>query len=142
MTPSHLKSTLLCLLTVTLAVLPVSVRAAETSTTAPTKKAVKEASPKEPRKLAFSGKLKSVDKPARTIVVGKRTFHVPVEALITKGDRPATLDDGVAGEEVGGSYLKGDEGKLTVVKLRFGPKPAVAKKPAKSDAKKESLKKD
>ena len=83
-----------------------------------------------------------MDKSAKTILVGKRTFQISAESLITKGDQPATLEDGVVGESVSGSYLKGEDGKLNVVKLHFGPKSGVAPKSTKTGMKKEQLKRD
>src|SRR5712675_853223 len=53
----------------------------------------------------FHGKLASVDKAARTITVGKRTFQVTSETKIHKAGKPGTFDDGVVGDEVSG-YVK------------------------------------
>src|ERR1700756_312715 len=47
----------------------------------------------------FHGKLVAVDKVAKTITVGKRTFLITSETKIKKGGKPATLEGGVVGEE-------------------------------------------
>src|SRR5690349_17873467 len=62
--------------------------------------------PKGEKKKAvtpFTGKLTAVDKTAKTIKVGERTFHITSETKIHKGGKPATLDDAVVGEVVGGA---------------------------------------
>src|ERR1700687_1994336 len=53
----------------------------------------------------FHGKLAAIDKVAKTITVGKRTFQITSETKIKKAGKPATLDDGVVGETVSG-YVK------------------------------------
>ena len=73
--------------------------------------------------IPFRGKLASVDKSAKTITVGERTFQITSETRIMKAGKPATLDDAVAGEEVGGQYKKAEDGKLVAGMVRFGPKP-------------------
>src|ERR1043165_9629505 len=72
--------------------------------------------------LPFHGKLKSVDASAKTIAIGERTFQVTSDTKIFKGDQPATLSDGVVGEDVSGSYKKTDDGKLDILNVHFGPK--------------------
>ena len=72
--------------------------------------------------LPAGGKLVSVDKTAKTITVGKRTFHVTAETKMQKAGKPATLDDAVVGEAVG-IYYKNEGGKLMALTLRFGPPP-------------------
>ena len=75
-------------------------------------------------KLPFHGKIAGVDKTAKTITVGSRTFQVTSETQIIKGDdSPATLDDAKEGEAASGSYVNND-GKLELGKLRIGAKPA------------------
>jgi len=73
--------------------------------------------------IPFHGKLASVDKSAKTITVGERTFQITADTKIMKAGKPATLDDCVVGEEIGGRYKKTEDGKLVVVGVRFGPKP-------------------
>jgi hypothetical protein len=92
---------------------------------------VEKSQPNEPRSsksglTPFQGKLKAVDKTAKTIAFGKTTVHVTDETKITKEGKPATLDDGVAGEPVAGNYKKGDDGKLIAAMVRFGAKPEAA----------------
>ena len=142
MTKSFLRSTLSGLLAAALLALPVWAGAKDTNAPAIEKKAAKEAKPQKNSRLPFHGKLKAVDKAAKTISVGEMTLQITSETIITKGDKPATLDDGVVGEDASGSYLKGDDGKLNVGKLRFGPKPGATEKAAKPEPKKEKPKKD
>jgi hypothetical protein len=68
--------------------------------------------------------------------VGKRTFQITSETKIKKGGKPATLDDGVVGEDVGGYYHNGEDGKLNAVSVRFGPKPSAATDEKKKDPEK------
>lgn len=85
------------------------------------------------RAIPFRGKIASVDKQAKTIKVGERTFQLTSDSRIAKAGKPATLDDAVVGEDVGGQYREGADKKLNVVSLRFGPRPEA---PAKRDEKK------
>jgi hypothetical protein len=85
--------------------------------------------------LPAQGKLVSVDKAAKTITVGKRIFHVTAETKMQKAGKPATLDDAVVGEAVGISY-KNENGKLTALTLRFGPRPEGEAKAEKKEKKK------
>src|SRR5437868_1540907 len=53
---------------------------------------------KKPMAGPFHGKLAKVDKVAKTITVGKRSFQITSETKLKKtGGKPATLDDGVVG---------------------------------------------
>ena len=100
MTKSIAKLNLIGLLAVTLAALPASSVAKESNTNAPAveKKAPKESkAAKKSSKLPFHGNLKAVDKTAKTISVGEMTLQVTSETIISKGDKPATLEDGVVG---------------------------------------------
>src|SRR4030088_178195 len=66
--------------------------------------------------VPFKGKIGAVDKTGKTLTLedkNKRVFQISSETKIMKGDKPATLDDGMVGEVVTGSYHKGDDGKLT-----------------------------
>jgi hypothetical protein len=74
--------------------------------------------------LPFHGKLKAVDAAGGTLSVGTRTFEINSETIIIKNGKPATLADGVVGDETGGAYKKTADGKLVITKLRFGPKTA------------------
>ncbi len=44
--------------------------------------------------LPFRGKLTAVDTNAMTLIVGKRTFNMTSETVVTKDDKPAVLADG------------------------------------------------
>jgi hypothetical protein len=81
-----------------------------------------------PRALPFRGKIGAVDKTAKTIKVGERTFQVTADTKINKAGKPATLDDATVGEEVGGSYREGTDKKLNLVSLRIGARPDAAPK--------------
>ncbi len=72
----------------------------------------------------FNGKLAAVDKIAKTIVVGKRTFQITSETKIKKAGKPALLDDGVVGEAVSGYVKPTGDGKLVATTVNFGPKAA------------------
>jgi hypothetical protein len=72
----------------------------------------------------FNGKLAAIDKLAKTIVVGKRTFQITSETKIKKAGKPATLEDGVVGEPVSGYVKPTGDGKLVATTVNFGPKAA------------------
>lgn len=80
-------------------------------------------SEKKEGRIPFTGKVAAVDKNAMTITVGERVFQVGSETRLMKGGKPATLGDAVVGEEIGGSYQKGENGKLNAKMIRLGPKP-------------------
>jgi len=81
------------------------------------------AAEKKPAAGPFHGKLAKVDKVAKTITVGKRTFQITSETKLKKGDgKPATLDDGVVGEEVSGYVKPTEGGKLAATTVTFGAK--------------------
>ena len=82
----------------------------------------KETTNKKPSAGPFHGKLAGLDKAAKTITVGKRTFHITSETQIKKAGKPATLDEGVVGEEVSGYVKPTEDGKLAASKVNFGPK--------------------
>lgn len=137
MTKSIIKLGLLGLLSAAIATVPLGVQAKDTN--APNK-TVKESKSHKATKLPFHGKLKAVDKAAKTISVGEMTLQITSETTITKDGKPATLDDGVVGENVGGSYTKGEDGKLTAGKLHFGAKPGATEKTTKPEPKKDMTK--
>jgi hypothetical protein len=82
----------------------------------------KETTEKKPTAGPFHGKLAAVDKAAKTITVGKRTFQITSETKMFKGGKPAVLDEGVVGEEASGYVKPTDDGKLVATKVNFGPK--------------------
>jgi hypothetical protein len=79
----------------------------------------------------FHGKLGAVDKAAKTVTVGKRTFQVTPDTKIIKNDKPATLNDGVLDDVVSGYFKTGSDGKLKLTTLRFGPKTETSAKSTK-----------
>ncbi len=89
----------------------------------------------------FRGKLSALDKKAKSITLhGKeksRTFYLTEKTKIEKNGKPATLEDAVVGEDVAGSILPDENGKLILNSLRLGPKPETDKKPAKPKKEKE-----
>ena len=82
---------------------------------------------KGPKTLPFRGKIAAVDATAKVITVGERKFHVTATTKFMKAGKPATFADATVGEEVGGAYHE-EAGKLELVSLRIGPKPAEAPK--------------
>jgi len=86
------------------------------------KATVKDAAEKKPVAGPFHGKLAALDKTAKTITVGKRTFQVTSETKIHKAGKPATFEEGVVGEEVSGYVKPTDDGKLVATTVNFGPK--------------------
>jgi hypothetical protein len=111
-----LKLSLLSLLAMAVAITPITARAQTTNAT-PKKKLFPN------RTLPFHGKLKAIDNTAKTITVGTETIQITSETKITKMGKPATLQDGAVGDDVGGAYHKDAEGKSDAISLRFGPKP-------------------
>jgi hypothetical protein len=79
---------------------------------------------KTPKAGPFHGKLVALDRAAKTITVGKRTFHITSETKLKKAGKPATLDAGVVGEVVSGYVKPSPDGKLVATTVTFGPKPA------------------
>ena len=79
----------------------------------------------------FNGTLTAVDTNAMTFTVGKRTFEISSETMITKAGEPATLADGAVGEMAAGTYKKSTDGKLTATSIHFGAKADGEKKKKK-----------
>jgi hypothetical protein len=90
--------------------------------TAPVKKHTAAAPAAAPATLPFRGTVTTVDTNAMTLTVGKRTFNMTSETVVTKDDKPAVLADGAAGEPVRGAYKKNTDGKLDAVTIHFGGK--------------------
>lgn len=120
MTKSIVKLSLFGLLAVALTGMPVKIQAQNTNAPAAEKKSRKSGV------TPFHGKLKTVDATAKTISVGETTIQITSETKIAKAGKPATLADGVVGEDVGGAYKKSEDGKLNAVSVRFGPKAEAA----------------
>lgn len=78
---------------------------------------------KAAKHVPFHGKIDGLDKDAKTLKVGERTFHVVATTKIVKAGKPATLDDATVGEAVGGAYHQAEGGKLELMSLRIGAKP-------------------
>jgi len=110
------------LLSAALIALPVSLSAQTTNKApaAPKKEAAKGA--KKPGAGPFHGKLAALDKSAKTITVGTRTFQITSQTRLNKGGKPATLEDGVVGEDVSGYVKPTEDGKLNATTVNFGPK--------------------
>lgn len=87
---------------------------------------------KKPKAGPFHGKLVAIDKIAKTITVGKRTFLITSETKIKKAGKPATLDDGAVGEEVSGYVKPREDGKLAATTVNFGPRAEPGGKEKKS----------
>jgi len=119
------KLTLATILAALVVGVPMGVLADSTNAVAP---AAPAAPAPKPRAIPFKGKLGSVDKVNKSITLddkNKRTFQITSDTKIMKAGKPATLDDGVIGDDVRGSYIKGDDGKtLTAKSIYFGAKAA------------------
>jgi hypothetical protein len=85
------------------------------------------------------GKIKAIDLNNRTLTLSgsgqNRVFVTDAATAFTRNGKPAKLEDGVPGEEIGGLAEKQADGTVLAVKVRFGPKPA-ATKPAGGSARK------
>src|SRR5438128_2202305 len=130
MSKSILKLSLLGLLAAAVMGTPIQIRA-QSNAPAAEKKAPKRTV------LPFTGKLKAVDTTAKTIAIGERTFQITSDSKIFKDGKPATLVDGVVGEDAGGSYKKAEDGKLDIIMVHFGAKPEG--KETKKKTKKEEM---
>jgi hypothetical protein len=119
---------ILGLLAVAVTVLPAQLRGQGNAKPAAEQKAAK---PKKTGVTPFHGKLKAMDKSAKTISVGKLTIQIVSTTKITKSGKPAMLEDGIIGEEVAGAYKKSEAGKLVATTIRFGKKPQSNKATAK-----------
>src|SRR6266568_4677319 len=120
---SILKFGLMTLLAAAVAVAPAQLQAQTTNKHAATKKPAAEKTDATAKKgHPFHGRLAAVDKAAKTITIGKSTYYITSDTKIKKADKPATLEDGVVGEEVGGYAKPGDGGKMVASSLTLGPK--------------------
>jgi hypothetical protein len=87
-----------------------------------TKASSENARENKPAKLPYKGTLTAMDKAAKTLTVGKRTFQVTSETKLLRGGKAATLDEGVAGEYVSLSYQKTEGGKFLACNVYYGGK--------------------
>lgn len=117
MIKSILKLGLLGLLAVAVAGTPIALRAQDATTT--NKPAAK---PIARTRIPFNGKLKAVDNTAKTITIGKHTIQITSETRINKDGKPATLEDGVVGENVSGLLKRTADGKFEAIIVNFGEK--------------------
>ena len=115
--------------------LPLQLPAQTTNKTAATKSGAEKKDNLAKKKAAhpFHGKLAAVDKIAKTIQVGESTYQITSDTKITKAGKPAILDDGVVGEDVGGYVKPTADGKMAAVSVRFGPKVDAQGSPKKKD---------
>jgi hypothetical protein len=120
MTKSILKMSMLGLLAVAVAALPLQLVAQTTNSSPP---------PKKMGGHPFHGKLAAVDKDAKTIKIGESTYDITSNTRIMKAGKPATLDDGVVGEDVSG-YSRDEDGKKVATRVYFGPRPEKKAPPA------------
>jgi hypothetical protein len=91
-----------------------------------------ESTQKKARPLPFQGKIKAVDKAGGTFTIGERTFLVNTKSKIMNRDKtPASPSAVVVGEQVSGSYLKQEDGRLVVNTLYIWPKETTEKPPVK-----------
>ncbi len=125
MIKSIARTCVLGLLAAAIAGLPLQALAQSTNKPATKKAGAKEATKGEKKKSAhpFHGKLAAIDTSAKTIKVGESVYQITSETKITKAGKPATLADGIVGEEVGGYAKPTEDGKMHATSLRFGPKP-------------------
>lgn len=118
MIKSILKIGLLGLLAVAVAGTPIALHAQDApSNNQPTAKA---------RNVPFHGKLKAVDNTAKTITIGTHTIQITSETRINKDGKPATLGDGVVGENVSGLFKRSADGKFEALSINFGAKAKAA----------------
>ena len=86
-------------------------------------------------RIPFSGKLNGIDKAAMSITLDgkakKRTIRLTSATKILKAGKPATLEDAVVGDEVGGQLVRNSEGQEEALSLRLGLKPEGAAAPSK-----------
>jgi uncharacterized membrane protein len=101
---------------------PIQLRAQDANGPAAEKQDAKGGKEKRGGQPPLRGKLKAVDSAAGTVTVGTHTVQITSETTFTKAGQPATLADGVVGEEVTIVYKKTDDAKWNAVKVNFGPK--------------------
>ncbi len=124
---SKIHSALAATIAAALLALPLSALAQNRPKTAAEKKAPAQTNApativKQPVAGPFNGKLAAVDKTARTIRVGKRTFQITPETKLRKANQPATLDDAVVGEKCSGYVKPTADGTWLATTVNLGPK--------------------
>lgn len=88
--------------------------------------------------MPFHGKLEAVDKVEKTLTVKTKekdktwTFQVTSHTKLSKEGKPATLADGVVGEDIAGFAKEVSAGKFEAVSVRFAAKAPGHSKPKKS----------
>ena len=138
-----LKFTTLGFLVAAIAGLPVPVLGQATNkSVASTKTAEKKTSSEKKEggsknSIPFRGHILELNKTAKTIKVDKRIFEITSETKLYKAEKPATLEDGVLGEYITGSYKKADDGKLVAHSIYFGGKNKEKAKEKETEKKKE-----
>jgi|SRR5215469_12117512 len=115
-----IKPTLRAILAIAITGLPVALHAQDAATNKPAAKPV--ATPHIP----FHGKLEAVDNTAKTITVHAHAIQITSETIIKKDGKPATLADGVVGENVTGSIKRTADGKFEALSVYFGQKAKAA----------------
>lgn len=120
MIKSIIKFSLLSLLAMAVAGIPIALQAQESTTNTPAAKPV--ARPH----LPYRGKLKAVDNVAKTITIGTHTIQITSETKINKDGKPAMLADGVVGENVSGLCERTADGKFEALSVNFGAKAKAA----------------
>ncbi len=126
MLKSVVKYGVVTLLAAALVGMPAQLLAQSTNKAAPEKKtAVAKKAPAAKKKGAhpFHGKLAALDNAGKTIKVGESTYQITSETKITKAGKPATLDEGVVGEQVTGYVKPTEDGKMVATTVHFGGKP-------------------
>lgn len=131
-----LKTTLLGITAVAVALAPMAGLAQEAKKEAPAEKKEAPAGTKSNRAIPFKGKIDAVDKVAKTIKVGERVFQITSDTIIKKSGKPATLDDAVVGEEIGGAYRAGEKNEMHAVSIRLGAKEPAGEKGEKASTEK------
>jgi hypothetical protein len=121
MTTSTLKLCLFGILAAALTAMSSPVQAQQTNQH-PMKKEAQTTRSNRSGRTPFHGKLKAVDKTAKTITYGETTLQVTSDTKIIKDEKPAKLEDGVIGEPVSGTYKKSESGPSTAMMIRFGAK--------------------
>jgi hypothetical protein len=125
MMKSILRVSMVSLLVAVVVSLPLEVLAQSTNKPAAVKKSTADKTDSTAKKKSahpFRGKLAAVDQTAKTIKIGASVYQVTSQTKITKGGKPATLEDGVVGEETAGYATPTEDGKMAASSLRFGPK--------------------